>query len=417
MIQFKTIYKYSFLFLLLIVYLIGGSISYTFGIPNTLMTMSLISIMILVYGLYVFKTKRIVVIPFVKTGIVFVFLIFLSAILNQTHIVKTLTYLIFPLLPLSVFLFLYINYKEKYISKFNIFKIMYFIAAFQLPFLIIQRLYYDTLIKFNNSGQVIEWYDFMFGTFFIKSDHTLGLFVLLLSACILFNYNNIRDKIKHPIFSIILFGTIIFTAESNISKLFFSIAVFVSYLGPLYKKYKKTLLFKGSILVTLLLLLIAALYLKEQPFIQSILGGRLERQFSLPISRIQYANETAKRVQILLMMIFELDKTFIGGGPYSYFNILTGEFTKTKHFSQMIWSYFDLGILGLLVVYFYLLSFVRFLDIPRGLPFLTLLLVLVVYSIYTTIYSEIGLLLAVILIFNKEDNEHNNSTIPRLEEK
>lgn len=417
MIQYKTIYKYTFLFLLLIVYLIGGSLNYTLGISNTIMTLSLVGLLLIVYSLYVFKTKRVVFTPFVLIGAVFILMIFFSAIINQTHIVKTFTYLIFPLLPLSIFLFLYINYKEEYISKFNIFKIMYFIAVIQLPFLIIQRLYYDALITFNNSGQVIEWYDFMFGTFFIKSDHTLGLFVLLLSACILFNYNNIRDKIKYPIFSIILFGVIIFTAESNISKLFFSIAVFVSYLGPLYTKYRKTLMFKISIIVTLLLLFIAALYLKEQPFIQSILGGRLERQFSLPIAKIQYANETAKRGQIILLMIFELDKTLIGGGPYSYFNILTGEFAKTKHFSQMIWSYFDLGILGLFVVYSYLLSFIRYLDIPRGLPILALFLILVVYSIYTTIYSEIGLLLAVILIFNKEKNGLDNSTIPRLEKK
>ncbi|WP_347923210.1 hypothetical protein [Pontimicrobium sp. SW4] len=157
--------------------------------------------------------------------------------------------------------------------------------------------------------------------------------------------------------------------------------------------------------------------LKDQQFIKDRFGGSLDRQFSLRTAERQYELGNAKRSQILILMINKIEIKWIGDGPYSYFDIRTGKFKKTKHFTQIIWTYFDLGLIGLVVLFAYIFSLIKYLDIDKGWPKLLFTGVILVYAFYTTILSDIAIMLSLMIIFNKKIDESSNNSISRLEEK
>lgn len=398
--QFVTFYKLSFYIITLITFVFGGLIQYTLGISNTFITFSLLALLYFNYFLYVSLKRRVVFNAVVFWSTCYLLIIVVSSIINQSNFILTSVYFIFPLLPLGVYLFSFINHKEKIIPINYIYKLFYYISILQLPLLLIQRNFYDSLIQFNNSGQVIDWYDFMFGTFFIKSDHSLAIFVLF-SIILILTKN--KDKLfKFPIISIIYLSITVFLAESTISKFFLCVILSTSIIIPFYKKYKNTLSFKFITVIIVASLSLTIYNLRKQEFVEKILGGQFERQYSIEVSELRYESKTAKRGQILIVILNKLPVKVIGDGPYSYFNLLTGKFTNTKHFTQIIWTYFDLGLIGTVIFFGLLISLISYLNIPRGILFHVFLSVFVVYSFYTTIFSDIAILFSLLMTFNKK---------------
>lgn len=398
---FKSIYQLSFLLVTLITFVFGGSIQYLFGLSNTVLTFFITAYLFLVYGLYALLIQRVVVNRVVLIAIAYIFLILFTAAIRNSSLILTVTYLIFPLLPLAVYLFSFINYKEGYISFQRIFRTFFYIALIQLPVLLIQKSFYDVLIPFNNSNQRIEWFDFMFGTFFIKSDHSLGIFLLIVIAIILFKQEKVMGIIKWRYASVIYLGITLFMTESNISKLILVVILSTIIIIPLYKRYSKTLKFK-IVLSLLALSIVSAGYLvRNTDFIQKRLGGSLQQQFSLKNAERYYELGTAKRFHIVMVAYSKIKTKWIGDGPYSYFDIRTGKFKQTGHFTQLIWTYYDLGIFGLVIVFVYILGLISFLDINKGVPYLFFLGVFLVYSFYTTVFSDIAIIFGVFTIFNK----------------
>src|SRR5690606_11374307 len=147
-----------------------------------------------------------------------------------------------------------------YVDYHKIFRTILFIASIQLPILLIQRSFYDILIKFNNSGQFIASYDFLFGSFFINSDHSLGFFLLITVLAISFNFGNVRSQIKRPMLIIAYLSVTLLLAESNISKalliLFLRYLITVSF----YKKLIKDRFFRKITLAFLSIFAIIFLY-------------------------------------------------------------------------------------------------------------------------------------------------------------
>ncbi|PIV92779.1 MAG: hypothetical protein COW44_12935 [Flavobacteriaceae bacterium CG17_big_fil_post_rev_8_21_14_2_50_33_15] len=418
MISFKKIYQLSFYFVVSLIFLIGGMLQFFLGLSNTVLTLLIVAIMYLTYTLYVIIKHRAVVNIIIFWGLVYVVIIIISGISNKSNFFSIIIYFLFPLLPLGAFLFCYINYKENYLSPKRIFKLLYLISLIQLPILIIQSNFYEELIKFNNSNQHIASFDFLFGSFFLKSDHSLGFFILCVITTMLLNIRKDGKLIKLPVISIIYLSVTVFLTESNISKLFLSILLVLSIVIPLYKRYKMSYILKAVVLLFGTLIVLFVYSLRDQEFVKARLGGDFESQYSLSVSERQYELGTAKRGQILIMAFNNLETKWIGDGPYSYFNILTGEFKRTIHFSQLIWTYFDLGFIGLIVVMGLLISILRYLDIDKGIPFYTVLGVVIVYSFYTTVFSDIAIMFSLMMIFNKKSlNEFDNYPISRLEKK
>ncbi len=216
---FRLLYQLSFYLLSIVVFVIGGLSQYLFGISNTIMTFFLMVSLLAIYFIYALLKARIVFNRFVFIALLYVLTIVFSAILNKSHVVSTLVYFIFPFLPLSVYLYSYINFKEQFLTFEKVFKFFFYIGLIQLPILLIQQNLYDFLIGFNKSGQTIESLDFMFGSFFIKSDHSLGVFFFLLIAIILYQRKRIAHIVLVPRIALIYLLISLFLTESNISKL------------------------------------------------------------------------------------------------------------------------------------------------------------------------------------------------------
>lgn len=411
MIFFKTVYQFSFYFVVLLTFLIGGPLQFFIGVSNTGLTYIILILMSATYFLYVGVYQKLLLHRVFLMGLIFFAHILLSGIVNQSQITSTLIYSLFALLPLTTFLFCYINYKQKFISHQQIFKVFHFIGLIQLPIILVQRYFYDSLISLNNSSQQIASFDFLFGSFFLKSDHSMSFFLLSLVASIFLNRRNKSLKIKFPLISVLYFSTTIFLSESNISKLFISILLGIYFIEPIYFLFKKSPLIKIVTLITIFLGVLFIYGLREKEMITNKIGGKFDNQYTLKVSERQYELGKAKRGQIIIVAANKRSHSFFGSGPYSYFDIMSGKFSKNKHFSQLIWTYFDLGLLGLLIAVFYFLSIISFLDIPRGFFYAFFLSILLGYSIYTTFFSDIAILFTLLMTFNKKKNEFNSSAI------
>ena len=398
------------------VFVIGGLSQFLFGISNTIMTFFLMVSLLGVYFIYALLKARMVFNRLVFLALLYVVTIVFSATLNKSHVVSTLVYFIFPFLPLSVYLFTYINFKEQFLTFEKVFKFFFYIGLIQLPILLIQQNLYDFLIGFNKSGQTIESVDFMFGSFFIKSDHSLGVFLLLLIATILYQRKRIAHIVLVPRMALLYLLISIFLTESNISKLIAVVLVATTIILPIYRKYGERLVFRLGVLILILSMGIAGFSLKDEPIIQKRLGGPLGEQLSIERAEKFYKERTAKRFQIVLVAAQRLPLKWIGDGPYSYFDIRSGKFTKAPHFSQLLWTYFDLGLLGLAVVLSYLWVITGFLSLKRGIVTLFLFGILVVYSFYTTLFSDITMLFSLFFILYRKVGERNSTlSLRRLE--
>lgn len=388
----KSLLLYLFILLILSVYFIGGVLQYFIGIPSTLYSMLILGLVYLIALLTILirngKVTRSNII--VICGL-YLFLIIGSGTLNDTELAKIVLYFVFPLVPLGIFLAiegLYsigINLKTLSSSFFKV------LIVIQLPIILIQKYGYDILIKFNNSNQFIGDYDFMFGSFFIKADHSLGFFLLIYLLAAIFKYR--REGNQLPWFLTGYICVTILMLESNLTKLLFFIVL--AYYGIIWAN--KKVRYSGVIAVFIVGYVMLNLALSV-PKIQTELYFLLNK-YTVTESVKATERGYAKRPQIVISYIQESLK-IIGEGPYDYFNLLTGNFKKSMNFSQLIWTYNDLGIIGVVIVILLLFVIVRYLGLD-GESKLVLTIIMLFYLFMTNVYYDIPMMLSLFIIVNR----------------
>jgi hypothetical protein len=255
----------------------------------------------------------------------------------------------------------------------------------------------------------------MFGTFFIKSDHSLGVFLLLLIAIILYRRDEVKGIVKAPGLAVVYLLVTLFMTESNISKLLAVILVVTTVIVPIYHKYGQNIFFRIGVGLLVVVLCLTGYSLKDEAFIQRRLGGSFTEQFSLERAERYYELGTAKRFQIVMVAAKKLDAKWIGDGPYSYFSIRTGKFSKAPHFSQLLWTYFDLGVLGLLIVLAFLWNITRQLYLNKGLITTFFFGILLLFAFYTTILSDVAILLAAFSLLGKPPGKFQERQIEQVQ--
>ncbi len=402
--HFRQLYWLCFHLVFLVVFLFGGFFQFILGFSNTILTFFIVVFLLAVYSCYAILVQKLVFSKILAWGLLFSLAIIVTGIFRGTSVLLIAIYLVFPLLPIAVYLFFYINYKERILTNGNIFRLFYYIAILQLPILVIQKNFYEYLIPFNNSGQTIEWFDFMFGTFFIKSDHSLGVFLLLVIALILTKNTSTTKVVRLRFPSIVYLSITLLLTESNISKLFLFLLLTITVVIPFYKKYRKRKRFKIAAVLLTSAVILFGYSQRDKKYIQDRLGGEFKRQFSLESAERFYELGTAKRFQVIIVAAKKLETKWVGDAPYSYFDIRTGKFKQTRHFSQLIWSYYDLGLVGLGIVLFYMIAILGYLEIGRGWPYILFAGIFMAYSFYTTVLSDIAIFLTMFGCFNKRQS-------------
>ena len=145
----------------------------------------------------------------------------------------------------------------------------------------------------------------------------------------------------------------------------------------------------------------------------------IKNEYNVKNSYRNYEKTIAKRPQVVIAYANKIPIRYIGNGPYSYFNIITGKFANTQHFSQIIWSYADLGILGLIVFLLLLYQIVKGLNLNRLLT-ASIFAICLIYAFMTTIFSDIAIMFICSCLLQSQNHKKNDeltySTLPRLEE-
>lgn len=389
----KKTFRLGLYIVLLITFGIGGFLQLFIGIPNTLVTYIVVGIFSFFLFSYTVFTVKIILNKTVLLFLLFGMLIILSGIVNKSGFAKTSLYLLYFLLPFSTYMFFRINAKKNYVSEHLIKKIFFYIACFQLPIMIFQNYAYPLLVKMNRSGQGIIDADIMFGSFFLKADHALGLFLLFSVFNIVVNNTN-KEITKYPLLMYLYFGATIMYSESNITKLMF--LIFTIY--TLYRLVPRKIKIIGLIVV----FFAGLIAINEAQKIEAVQGEIefVKYEYNAKKSYRNFERGIAKRPQVVIAYATKIPIKIIGDGPYSYFNILKREFTLTQHFSQIIWTYADLGILGLIIFVLLLFSLIKSLGLASHMTFVVFAL-MIVYSFMTTIFSDVAIMITLISLLQK----------------
>lgn len=396
MIRLGKLYSLTFIFIVLACFLFGGFIQFFIGVPNTVFSFLITFIFLLIYVTYVLVKQKVFMDRVVLLHFLFLILIIISSIVNHTYIVKTLIYFIFVLLPLGCYLFFKVNQKENYIPQVRISRIYLVIACLQLPVMIVQYLGYDFLIGFNRSNQSAADFDFMFGTFFLKADHAMGFF-LLFNIFNLIENNPQQQITRYPKSLYFYLGLTILVSESNISKLVLSI--FVLYM--VYKAFPKKIKVFGVLAIVLATPIVYS-QISKVPAVKDEIHF-IKSEYNVVKSYRNYERGIAKRPQVIIAYASKIPFKIIGDGPYSYFNILKGRFTQTQHFSQIIWTYADLGIIGVIILIMLLYAIVKSLELSSYISVFVFSIILI-FSLMTTILSDLGIMITLISLLQKRKN-------------
>ena len=390
----KKLYKISFYAIILITFGIGGFLQLFIGVPNTLLSYIAIFIVLFFVLIYYFSKKIIIINKVVIAFLLFGLLIVFSSIVNGTVVLKTALYMLFFLLPLGVYLFFRINKKEGYLSQVYLNKLFFFIACVQLPLMVIQKYAYPLLVQINQSNQGIIEADIMFGSFFLKADHALGLFLL-------FNVFNILEKNKnkeitrYPFFMFLYLSATIFYSESNVTKLLLLIFVIYS-IYRLVPKKLKTL----GLVIAFAFSFFFIMQVKELEAVQAEIHF-VSNEYNAKKSFRNFQRGIAKRPQVIITYATHFPLKIVGDGPYSYFDILKGKFKNTQHFSQIIWSYADLGIIGVILLIGILYRISKSIDVPKHQA-VFVFFILLTYAFMTTVFGDIAMMIALFGVFKQK---------------
>jgi len=368
-------------------FIIGGFIQFFFGFSNTVLTFLGVYSFLFLY-LYHSKSKvKRTAFDFALLTTLMVVYAFIITILNKENILKPLIYSLFFTVPLAIY-FLFENFKARSL-EIKLKKILLYISLLQLPILLIQNYFYDFLIKFNNSSQQIAQVDFTFGSFFLKNDHSLGFF-LVANILYIWTYKVLKNKNQRNIVTLILILNL-FLSNSNTSILYLfgaiALLIFKNRKSIIEISFKKVFYF--LIFISVLYLFIDYLEPKFYLDLQNKLSNSLDYKSALR----WYKEGNARREQIIIVLLKD-GLNFFGHGAYSYFDILKGQFSGVfRHFSQLIWLYYDLGLIGLTLFFIFIFKMNK-LFIGRSSSYsFYLSLGLLLYSFFTIVTFDVSFML------------------------
>jgi hypothetical protein len=263
--------------------------------------------------------------------------------------------------------FLILNLRDRGV----ILRLLALTSLIQLPLIIIERLFYQQLVA---NFTVLRYEDAAFGSFHLANDHSLGFFLLIVFLILL------RKKVfrKFQNAAMIWIGVTIVILNSLITIVLFSALL-------IYLLFKRS---RFSFSVKLISVLIGAglmVFLLIRVNYSSLLVKRGTQSFKNLSIEERPDYEMSRFQEIVLIAISK--KKIIGDGAFSYYNVRTGEFKLGSNYSQLLWFYHDLGIIGLL--FFFLLIAVLTLRLTKN-PNYFLFFSFLIYSFFTTTLMDVS---------------------------
>ena len=374
--MFRTVFNILFI----IYFFLMGSLQF-FGLSATIfsyLSVFLVSLLFLLYFLYMRKLR---INNFIKINLVFAVVIIISFLYNDSDIYGLIYYLGYVFIPIFIYLLVY-----RIKSEVNFEKLIRVVVIVQIPVLLLQFIFPNYIFY---STESISEIDRMFGTFPLKSDHFVGFFML--SNIFFLMIKQSKSVVDYVFLILSIIAIILLNSMSSKVLLVLLIAYYLFVFSDLRLK--------------IILIFISFIFAISSYFIvvgnPSLLPDLLK---FTDISRISEGDAT--RFQTLYYFVSN-KLMILGNGPASYFNPLVGEFTFNANFSQIIWSYYDLGIIGLFIVFLLPFSFYTMFQINNKIK-RALLFLFFIFCFFTTLLDQIAFLLTLnifAVMFEQRDKE------------
>jgi hypothetical protein len=320
-----------------------------------------------------FKLPKLSLIPFFGF-LVSAYIIINGLYLNNAGFQKTSIYLLFAFLPIAAMLIVDYYIENQHLKK-NLERFLMLLTLIQLPVLIIQQFTFDIFGTLKLSSANLNEIDFNFGTFFMADDHALGFFLI----CYLLFYAKRNWGINFFLLVTVITASIFLT---NSKTSYFLLFIALIYL--LMNRYRWIRIF---FLLMIPVILVAGYQLFTQvDFFE---------QLQLNTAESSYNTGYASRQQILYVLLKQ-GISWMGNGPYSYFNILTGTFEAGTNFSQWIWNYYDLGLIGVVLFIAYTL-FIYFNYENKSRYAFLITMFLIFYGFFTNYTTDFSMMLTYII--------------------
>jgi hypothetical protein len=360
--------KLVFYLVFFLMFLVGGFLNY-FGVLSYKM----------IFG----AALPLIILPFIKIKvnsflyftIIFVAVIVLSSIINQTNPLLTIWFFQNAAIPFLMYVIVVTYLSEKNIT--SVYKWIIRIATIQFPIILLQRFLYPLISKFAKIE--VSDYDIGFGTFYTSDDIALSFFVLGVILYILFD-NEHNYFVRHKVFLLIWLTLTILVLNSKISYLILGL-IWSYYL--ITKVRVKVILY--FLTVGLLVFMLAYILGLREQIELNVSAIREQLAFNMNPSRAEYFYDNAQgnRAAALLHLSTEPPK-ILGEGPHALYNPITNKFNMGGDTSQLISFYVELGFIGLFVSYLMLYSIIRGLHYSQfiRLNFIMLFFISVVSNIF-----------------------------------
>jgi len=396
-IKINTLYSSFILGVAILIYLSPGFIQFFFGVPSTAYALGLTILICLIVFFDILIRKRIILNKAIKVFLLLAIIIIVSGLINKTGPLKTLLYLNFAITPIVINYLIEILNKRNLVIRKQLSRLFLIVLIIQLPVIIFQKYFYSFLVKFSNANQGISEVDFMFGTFALKADHALGFFLIIYFLSIIFKIKSGKLKNKINYLTLIYISFIIVIMESNLTKVI--LLLIIGYYLALW-------IFKKINIFGIFLVVLVGIFLFNLAMTSRVIESQMDhytrtlnKEYSIKAVERGYE----KRPHIVIYQLNNEPFKWIGNGPYDYYNILKGEFKKTIHFSQIIWFYNDLGLIGLILGVIALFLVIKNLNLRRESTWL-FMGIMILYLFMTNVLGDVSMMFSLLLLNNKLEN-------------
>lgn len=405
--------KRLFYGLLIIVFLVGGLIQTIGLVSNTICTLGLAIILLLV-NLISKRTTKVIKYPFILLSIV----IIVSGLTNSCAPLLIALYIFaFAVVPYTIYYFIRNNLFRFDFTK--LLKFFLFVGIIQLPILIAQQKLGPLIVAMSARGINLE--DVGYGTFFFANDHGLCFFLLSLIIYLLFQKTHLKQS--STIFYIIWFSLTVFLAGSHISSLLWLLTMAFYLLIRLNIKTFFLLVSSAALLiVTIYVTPLNDFIAEKYEFFHHKI---FDKQLSFFDAEGAVEQGVPERADIVVYLSHE-DLKVIGDGPYKYFDPIKKVFPKFKNYSQYLWFYNDLGVIGVLCIV--IIFGALYLNNSKFFSFKLIYVILIlVYSFFSNTLSDLSFMIVFSIFITKgsipilktkkfKQYEHTMYSIPRLAE-
>ena len=314
--------------------------------------------------------------------ILFTLIIVISGIINGSSLSQIFMFLRFVIIPYAMYYLVRVFINHKNVKK--IIRLSIAIGMIQLPVVVIQRLFHEQIIR--HATVFIGPVDFYFGTFYLRDDSALSLFLMGLVIFLLFDRGN-NYFIRHKLLKAAWLTITVLLANSIISHMLVAGIWAYFFLKAFSLKTILNVSVAGIIIIgfatysgyrnTWQELVVPAI---DQVTFQRIEGESrfLEGNYARTAAVIYYLNQPIK---------------IFGDGPSRYYNPSTREYV-IGNMGQIFGFYAEIGLVGLAMGYLIILAMTWERRRTSRLVALPLFAVMTVMTITNSVMSDASIMLA-----------------------